>query len=276
MVSELERQEKGTIKLTISIPIEDVTKARENVIADTVKEADIKGFRKGKAPRKLVEEKLDLAKIQEEVLKKVLPQAYIKAVEEHKLKPIMNPKIHVEKIDEDKPWVFSALTCEAPEIDLGNYKENVQKITAKSKIILPGQEQKKEANFDEIMKALMTSTKTAIPQLMIDHETERMLSQLLDDVKRLGLTLDQYLASTNRTSENLRDEYSQRADNDLKIEFALQKIAEIEKITVDEKEIQEAILKAKDDKERANLEQNRYLLAGILRQQKTLDFLRNL
>jgi regulator of RNase E activity RraA len=54
------------------------------------------------------------------------------------------------------------------------------------------------------------------------------------------------------------------------------KIAEDEKIVVEEKEIEEAIQKAKDEKERENLMRNRYLLASILRQQKTLDFLKNL
>ena len=56
----------------------------------------------------------------------------------------------------------------------------------------------------------------------------------------------------------------------------LKKIAEEEKITVEEKEIQEATLAAKTDDERKNLESNRYLLASVLRQQKTLDFLKNL
>ena len=62
----------------------------------------------------------------------------------------------------------------------------------------------------------------------------------------------------------------------MKLEFALQKIAEIEKIIIEQKEIDEAIQKAKDDNERKSLEGNRYLLAAILRQQKTLDFLLNL
>ena len=60
------------------------------------------------------------------------------------------------------------------------------------------------------------------------------------------------------------------------MEFALQKIATEEGITVEEKEVEEAIQKAKDEKERKHLETNRYLLASILRQQKTLDFLKNL
>lgn len=68
----------------------------------------------------------------------------------------------------------------------------------------------------------------------------------------------------------------QKAIQDIKTEFVLQKIAQDENITVEEKELDEAIQKAKDAQEKAYLEQNRYLLASILRQQKTLDFLKNL
>jgi len=103
-----------------------------------------------------------------------------------------------------------------------------------------------------------------------------LLSQLLNDIKRLGLSLDQYLASTNRKPEDLRAEYARRAENDIKLEFVLQKIAELEKISVSDTEIEDAIQKAKDPAEKQNLSSNKYLLAGILRQQKTLDFLTNL
>ena len=98
----------------------------------------------------------------------------------------------------------------------------------------------------------------------------------MDEVKRLGLTLDQYLASTGRNTEALRTEYAKKAENDIKLEFLLQKIADDEKITVEETEIDEAIGQAKTEAEKQNLQNNRYLLASIIRQQKTLDFLRSL
>ena len=103
-----------------------------------------------------------------------------------------------------------------------------------------------------------------------------MLAQTLEEIKKLGLSLEQYLSSTGKTAAVLRTEYENKADNDVRLEFALQKIAQTEKITIEEKEIDEAINQAKSDAERQNLTSNRYLLASILRQQKTLDFLRNL
>lgn len=275
MTTAFNKTEDGTITLTITLSNDEVKKAWDEVVEDMIKSASLPGFRKGKAPKKLVEDKLDKAKVKEETLKKLLPKAYVEAVKEHDLKPVMNPRIHVHELKDDSNWQFEAITCETPEVKLNNYKENIRKVTAKEKIIIPGKEPQK-INFDEIVKALLESVGITIPKILIDQEVERLLSLTLDDIKKLGLTLDQYLQSTGRTSESLKSEYEQKAQNDLKLEFSLAKIAETENITISDKELEEAITKAKNDEERKNLEANRYLLASILRQQKTLDLLKSL
>ncbi len=275
MISSLQRAEDGTITLTITIPWEKVKKTQEEVVNAAVETAEVSGFRKGKAPKKVVEERLDKEKIREEVLKKLLPDSYIQAVSEQTIRPVINPKIHVEKLEDGKDWQFMAITSEAPVVDLGNYKEKVKSVTAKSKIVLPGKEPE-QPKFEDIAQVLLETAKVTLPKILIEQEADRLLAQTLDEIKRLGLTLDQYLSSTGRDPQSLRVDYEKRAESDLKLEFVLQKITEEEKITVDQKEIDEAILKAKDDEERKNLEANKYLLASILRQQKTFDFLRNL
>jgi FKBP-type peptidyl-prolyl cis-trans isomerase (trigger factor) len=275
--TQLEKQQDGTIKITITLPHDKIEEEQIAVISDLSKQVNISGFRKGKAPKDMAASQLNPEQVREEVLKRLLPKAYIEAIQEYKINPIMNPKMHIEKIEEGKDWVFFALTCEMPEVTLGNFKENVKKLTAKSKIIIPGKEEEnKKPSMDEIMKAVTTDAKIQIPAILIEQEADRLLSQLLNDIKRLGLNLDQYLGSTGRKPEDLRAEYAQRAAEDIKLEFVLQKIAELEKITVDDREIEDAIQKAKDPAEKQNLESNKYMLAGILRQQKTLDLLMSL
>ena len=275
--STVDRQDDGTIKITITLPLADVQKVSEEVVEEMSKHVKVPGFREGKAPQDMAAQNLNPEHVRENVLKKLLPPAYMEAVQEHNIKPIMNPKMHVEEVAPDKDWVFAALTCELPEIELGVYKKEVQKITSKSKIVVPGKEEEaKKPALDDIVKAVLATAKVQVPQVLVEQETDRLLSQLLSDIKKLGLSLEQYLGSTKRTPDDLRGEYAKRAEEDIKLEFVLQKIAETEKVTVDEKEIEEAIAKAKDPAEKQNLEANRYLLAGILRQQKTLDFLMNL
>lgn len=275
MASQLTKAQDGTITLTITLPKEEVAKLWEAHVQKAVEATELPGFRKGKAPREMVEPKLDKFHLQEDVLKDLLPKAYSDAVKEHNLKPIMSPRVHVEKTEDGKDWEFTAALCEAPEVQLNDYKKAVKDVTAKSKIAVPGK-QEQEVPMDAIVKALLDNVKLTVPQILIESEVERLLSQLLDEVKSLGLSLDQYLASTHKTIDQLRKEYEDRARQDITFEFALQKIAEDEKITVEQKEIEEAISKAKDEAERRNLEANVYLLATILRQQKTLDYLKNL
>lgn len=283
--SIIEKTPDGTIELKITLSWATVKKTWDVVVEEMVKNSNLPGFRKGKAPKKLVVEKLDKAKIREEVLRQLLPQAYIESVKEHNLKPIMDPRIHLEgELVEGKDWEFHALTCEAPEIDLNGYKEAIKKITAKSKIVVPGKPASPNASqggeptppkLEDIIKALLDSAKLTVPRILTEREADRLLSQTLDEIKRLGMTLDQYLSSTGRKAEDLRAQYSQKAQNDLKLEFVLQKVAEIEKITVDDAEIEKTIENAKPE-EKQSLSANKYLLASVIRQQKTLDFLKDL
>ena len=102
MKSVLAKAQDGTLTLTITLPVEDVKKAREEAVAHAVDAAELPGFRKGKAPKNLVEEKLDPLKLQEDTLRHLLPKAYSAAVLEHSLKPIVSPKIQITKLEEGK------------------------------------------------------------------------------------------------------------------------------------------------------------------------------
>jgi len=273
----IERLPDGTIKIAITLSQEEIAKTGNIVIEELAKQVTVAGFRPGKAPKDVAASHLNPDNVREEILKKLLPAAYMKVVEQQQLRPIMNPKMHVEKIEEGKDWTFYAMTAEMPKVEVGPYQENVKKLTAKSKIIIPGKENEaQKPAMEDIMKAILEGTKVQIPGVLVEQEADRLLSQLLNDIKRLGLSLDQYLATTNRKPEDLRAEYAKRAEEDIKLEFVLQKISELEKIAVDEREIEEAIQKAKDPVEKQQMEANRYLLAGILRQQKTLDLLMTL
>ena len=69
MIAAIQKQEDQTITLTITIPWADVKKSKDAIVADYTKSAQVSGFRKGKAPKKLVEGKLT-KNVKEETLKK--------------------------------------------------------------------------------------------------------------------------------------------------------------------------------------------------------------
>lgn len=275
MVVSLNRLPKSTFELTITIPWAEVKSHHDKLTSEFASEVEVKGFRKGKAPKKLAEEKIDKDKIFQEVIKQIVPDAYLKAIEEHHLHPIVNPKIELVSFKEEEDWTFKATGCEKPEVNLDNYKEAVKAFTAKSKIIIPGQEPQ-PPKLEELLDILAESVKIEISDLLKESEVNRLLAKFLDEIKALGLTLEQYLSSVGKSPEQLRNEYAQKGERDLRLEFILDKIASDENITVTPEEIEDVIKKTEDKKSQESLRQNSYFLATMIRQQKTLDFVKNL
>jgi len=285
MTSTSNKLPEGTVELTITVPWEEVERVYNEVVDDAVKNSEIDGFRKGKAPRKVIEEKLDKTKAYEDVLKRMIPKVYSDAVVEQKVKPIISPKIELKEATEKKNWVIRAITCEKPTVTLGEYKKAVQDLKASKakKIWVPGQEQKKEEKdepkkptLDEILKAVYENVKMAVPALLLEQEANRLLSDLIDQTKKLGMSVEQYLSSTGRTSETVRKEYEEQARRTLVLEFSLEEIADREGVLVSDDDIDTVIKTAKTDEEKKSLESQRYYIASVLRRQKTLDFLASL
>lgn len=276
------RKEDGTLEITIIVPWTEAKKAQEEIENDLIKHVKIAGFRPGAAPKNVLKAKLNPELVKEEVLKKVVGKAYNDALTKHDLKPLITPHVHIEVFTEGTDIVFTAETCEEPVIELGKYKEEIKKVTAKSKILKPGDpstgsgQEKPGDSIDEILDVALKTAKITVPHVLTENESGRLLTQLLEELKKLGLTLDQYLNSRNITAEQLKSEYNLKAENDLKLEFFLRKVADEEKITVEKEDIERALATIENPKEREEIMKNPYLVASIIRQQKTVTFLSEL
>jgi FKBP-type peptidyl-prolyl cis-trans isomerase (trigger factor) len=290
MTSTIQRLPDNTIELLITVPWSSIDASYNTVVEEMVKQAEVAGFRKGKAPRAVVEEKLDKTKVYEDVLKRVIPDAYAQAVKEQNIRPIVSPKIELKEATEKKDWSIRALTCEKPTVTLGAYKKAITDLkSAKAKKIwVPGQDpsassgqgQEKDKpqkpNLDELLKALFENVSVPIPSLLIEHEVNRLLSDLIDQTKKLGMSVEQYLSSTNRTVDSVRKEYEEQSRRTLTLEFALEEIADKEGVLISDDDIDTVIKTAKTDQEKKSLEAQRYYIASVLRRQKTIDFLASL
>ena len=284
MVSSCQHLPKSTSVLTITIPWSEVKKTYDQVVEKALKEIEVKGFRKGKAPKNVAKQYLNKQEVTKQVLNQIFPPAYTQALQEHKLEPITAPKIEAQEIGENKDWVFKVTVAEKPKIHLGNYREEIKKTKkATPKIWTPKEGDKpskdqagKESPLAKTLETLLRVAKVEIPDLLIENETNRLVALTLEEIKKLGLTLNSYLSSVGKTPEILRKEHQKQAEETLKLEFILAEIAEKEKISVEPAEIDEFIQKAPDEKTRKALAGQRYYLASVLRKQKTLDKLLNL
>lgn len=284
MISALNKLQDGTIELTITIPWQKISRSYRQKLTELGKSTMVKGFRKGKAPIKMIEKKIGKQRLYEEVLKDLITDVYLEAVKEHNLKPIVNPQISVGALEENKDWQIKATTCELPKVELDNYKEAVKKSLASEKIWLPGQDKKdstpesENKKLEKIFQALLSSTKVSIPEILIQEETNRMLSRLIDQTSKLGITLEQYLASSGKTAEQLKSEYRQQAEQTIKLELILSAIADKEEIKISEAEVEKMIENLPDPESRQSFKtpKQKAYIRQLLRKRQVIDNLAKL
>jgi len=282
--SEVKRTGKHQIELTLTVPHQRVGGVLEKVIDGAAKEIEIKGFRKGQAPKNLVLDKINKQKVHEEVVNQIVTEAYAAAVKEHLLKPIVNPQIEIVQFEPEskKDFIFKAVTAERPEVKLGDYQNELKKLKVQKpseEIVGPdGQPLKspktpQPPTVGDSLAAVLSTSQVQVPEILVGNEVNRMLSRLIDQTARLGLTIEQYLQSQNKTAEQLRTEYAQQAEEMLKTELVLDEIAKVEKIEVSEKEIEEAIKANPDPEARKQFEkqENKWYIRSILRRNKTIQ-----
>lgn len=122
MAVKNEQIEKNLVKLTFEVSAEDFDKAINQVYKKNVKKFNVPGYRKGKAPRKIIGKYYTEAVFYDEAINSVLPQAYDEALKESGVESVARPEIDVEEIKKGEPVVFTALVTTKPEVKLGDYK----------------------------------------------------------------------------------------------------------------------------------------------------------
>ena len=118
-----EKPEPGVAALTVEVPAEEFDRAVDQAWRRVAGRVNIPGFRRGKAPRPLVERHVGPAAINEEALRRLLPQRYDAAVEETGLHPIERPAFDIVQLEAGKPLVFKATVAVQPTVELGDYNE---------------------------------------------------------------------------------------------------------------------------------------------------------
>lgn len=282
VVSEVKRTDDGTIEITYKIPFDKVSKTREGVLEELSKDVEVPGFRKGKAPKSKVMENIPTHTLIEQTLGRILPELVGKTIKEENIKPAIYPKFELISAEESKNWEVKALTCEIPEIKLGDYKKEITGAARSKAIWTPDKagdgKEKKEASIQEkqqaAIEALLETVEITIPKILVDQEVDARLSRLLDRVENLGLSLESYLASVGKSPQTLREEYTKQAKEALTMDLVLQKIAEEESIKVENSEIDKAIEASAGDKElakRLDTPEQRRQIKTILKKRKALE-----
>ncbi|MFH1863943.1 MAG: trigger factor [bacterium] len=271
------KSDDKTVQITFTIPYSIVKDSQNKVVEEFAKTAEIAGFRKGKAPIEKVREKMDPNTLVEKSLGRILPKALGDTITEHKLKPAIYPKFEVIKANADEDWQIRAVTCELPEVDLGDYKQSLllrSKKTIKESHSAPSDGTSRDKKEQEVIKILLDSVKIAIPKILIDEEVNSRLANLLERIEKLGLTLEGYLSSTGKNPQALREEYGAQAKSTIMLDLILNKIVDEENIQISEEQIDSALKAAMADPklfEKLNTPNQRLLVKGVLSRRTALD-----
>ncbi|MBB5172657.1 trigger factor [Texcoconibacillus texcoconensis] len=122
MTAKWEKQEGNTGVLTVEVEPEKVDTALDQAFQKVVKKVNVPGFRKGKVPRKIFEQRFGVESLYQDAVDIILPEAYSQAVEEAGIDPVDRPEIDVEQIEKGEKMIFTAKVTVKPEVELGDYK----------------------------------------------------------------------------------------------------------------------------------------------------------
>ncbi|HEX77941.1 MAG TPA: trigger factor [Dehalococcoidia bacterium] len=109
----------GQVALHIEVESEEMERSLDRAYRRLVGRVNVPGFRKGKAPRVLVERYLGREVLVEEALERLIPEIYEQAIQEQGLEPITQPQIEITRRD---PPIFTARVALRPPVELGDYK----------------------------------------------------------------------------------------------------------------------------------------------------------
>ena len=122
MSTTFEKISSNKAKLSFVFPAEDFNEAMSRAFQKMRKSINVPGFRKGKAPRKMIETMYGEDIFYDEAINSLLPDAYEAAIDEYKMEPVAQPEINVDEVGAGKDL---KITCEVyvqPDVELGQYK----------------------------------------------------------------------------------------------------------------------------------------------------------
>ena len=328
---------KSTKEFEIEIPTEEFEKFRKLALHKAVQNAEISGFRKGKAPEAIVLKTVGEMAILQEAADEAIHEAIIGVLSEKQIRFIGQPHATLTKLAPHNPLQFKITVALVPELTLPEYKkiaakenekplpesavtdeelktslDHIKKILAgqtgespKETVVVPeltDETVKKLGNFKavaefteklradllsdkqtrnrekrvlEIIENIVSNTKGDIPEALVEHELDRIESEFMHDIERIGMKPEEYLKKINKTKEVLRKEWFGNAEKRAKFELVLPRIAAAEKITVPAEDIERETTHLLEHYKDADKETAKLYIERTLLRQHVLKFLEN-
>jgi FKBP-type peptidyl-prolyl cis-trans isomerase (trigger factor) len=262
MKTQIEKLPKSAMKLTVTVENSKIKEFYEKEVNKAVENTEIQGFRKGTAPKDMVIEKVGESRLYGDTINEVLQVFYPQALKEHKVVPVSSPKVEIKEFDIDKDLEFTAEFAVRPEIKMGDYRKALKKYyeEKKEKVKKEKLEKLKKGELDvekeghehvhigpnEVIEVLLEEAKLEVADMLTEEEVERQMGNLTKQLQTIQLPLEKYLQAQNKTEEQLKNDFKESAEKNIKAEFVLSHLIKEENIEVDDSEIDEMINAAGD------------------------------
>jgi trigger factor len=122
MKASFEKVAKNEVLLTIEVGADKVADALDRAFKKVSKQVNVPGFRKGKVPRAMFEQKYGVESLYQDAIDIILPEVYVAALVETGVEPIDRPEIDVLQFEKGQEMKFTAKVQVKPEVELGKYK----------------------------------------------------------------------------------------------------------------------------------------------------------
>ncbi len=254
----------NTAIVLLTTSSKEITSAKKKAFEKLVKDISVKGFRKGNVPEDVAKKEIGDERLKQEAVNISLEAGVLQLVKENKYKLLGLPQLDKAEVEKDTSWIFTLSLPLNPELKLPDYKKTVKTILEKTK------DKTNDQKLSAIMTALLTKIKIVVPSVLVEREVNHSLSRLVSQTESLNLDLKTYFKSINKTAEQVKEEYHQKAEESINIDLILSQIATDLKVDVTAKEL-EAFGKT------SNTPPEKYSsLAPVIIRRKTLDLLLNL
>jgi len=247
--SSIQKISPSQVELSCEIPFDEFEKFIQKAILDLGKDLAVAGFRKGNAPKEIIEKEIGQEKILLAAADQAIQDAYFQAIQENKLEVISSPQVDILKLAKDNPFEFRAKVYILPEFELPNYEQILSKIEKKEVEVTKEEIEKvrkekikweKERLRQEMLEKIAKEAKVEIPSVLIEQEQKRMMENFKNSIlQTLQVSFEDYLKKINKTEKEILDSFFQESQDRIKISLVLREIGRKANISISDQELEQ-------------------------------------
>lgn len=274
------------VELKIEVPAEEFQGFIDKAVLDLGQNVEVEGFRKGKAPKKVIEEKIGQEKILQHAAQDCIKQNYVKAVKEQKIEPLGQPAVEILKMASGNPFEFKVKVAVLPEIKLADYKKIASQVKKQEvkitqaemdKLIQEKERKEKDRLRQEILDKIAQASQLEIPEILIESEKNRMLQDIKMQVPQmLGVSFEEYLKKIEKTEKEMLDSLLPEAEKRVKNSLILREIEKKEDVKVQEQELDAEMQKISKMMPGLDKNQLKEYTESVIKNEKTFQLLEDL